>query len=390
MTRTNGLYQWQRRVTRQFPELTTAQAGVLALYSFGMVLAQASGLSGIALALGVMLNRSANTVRQQLRELYQPANVKSGRQRCELDVTLCFAPLLRWIIGGWTDKRLVLALDPTNIGQRFTVLAVSVVYQGCAIPVAWQVRGGTQKGQWNDAWKDLLFQVKQGLSADWNVLVLSDRGLESRELFATIVACGWHPLMRVKAQGTFRPEGWYRYYPMALFAAKLGQRWRGRGVAYQNRAALPCTLLACWTDGHDEPWLLLTDLAPSAANPAWYAFRAWIERGFKVLKSAGWQWQRSRVTDPDRAARQWAALALATLWLVEVGGEAERLQLPALGHTADSYSLFRIGLFVILAALINRRRLPHGQLATKKWTKAKWKSDPLTETTMRTRKKTYP
>src|SRR5262249_50697127 len=37
----------------------------------------------------------------------------------------------------------------------------------------------------------------------------------------------------------------------------------------------------------------------------------------------GWDWQRTRMTDPDRAGRVWAALAVATVWLVEVGGLAE-------------------------------------------------------------------
>lgn len=46
-----------------------------------------------------------------------------------LDVTTCFAPLLRWVLTWWpaTDRRLVLALDATTLGQRFTVLAIAVV-----------------------------------------------------------------------------------------------------------------------------------------------------------------------------------------------------------------------------------------------------------------------
>src|SRR5262249_9171095 len=68
---------------------------------------------------------------------------------------------------------------------------------------------------------------------------------------------------------------------------------------------LECLLLACWEAGHDEPWLLLTDLAACAANPCWYAYRAWIEQGFKVAKSGGWQWQATRMTDPGRVERPW-------------------------------------------------------------------------------------
>ena len=69
--------------------------------------------------------------------------------------------------------------------------------------------------------------------------------------------------------------------------------------------------------------VLLTDLPPEASTACWYGLRAWIEQGFKITKRAGWQWQRTHMTQPDRAARLWLAVAVATLWLLSVGGEAE-------------------------------------------------------------------
>jgi len=58
-----------------------------------------------------------------------------------------FAPLLRWVLRWWSsdEQRLALAMDASNLGQRFTVLAVSVVYRGCAIPVAWAIVSGSKK-----------------------------------------------------------------------------------------------------------------------------------------------------------------------------------------------------------------------------------------------------
>ena len=64
-------------------------------------------------------------------------------------------------------------------------------------------------------------------------------------------------------------------------------------------------------------------MAPSAGEACWYGLRAWIEQGFKITKRGGWQWQRTRMTDPQRAARLWLAVAVATLWLLSVGGMAE-------------------------------------------------------------------
>ena len=151
------------------------------------------------------------------------------------------------------------------------------------------------------------------------------------------------------------------------------------GTAYKTSdARLCCTLLASWSRGHDEAWLLLTDLPPAAADPCWYAFRAWIEQGFKVLKRAGWQWQRTRMTDPARAERLWLAVAVATLWLLAVGGVAEEAVplevVPALPegverprrHGPRLHRVFRRGLSEIVAALL-QGRLPHGQFVPEAW-----------------------
>ena len=86
---------------------------------------------------------------------------------------------------------------------------------------------------------------------------------------------------------------------------------------------LECTLLACWEEGYDEPWFLVTDLDPDQAEGLWYGMRSWIEGGFKLLKSGGWQWQATRMTDPDRVERLWLVLAVATRYVLAVGGEAD-------------------------------------------------------------------
>ena len=51
--------------------------------------------------------------------------------------------------------------------------------------------------------------------------------------------------------------------------------------------------------------------------------RSWIEGGFKLLKSGGWEWQATRITDPDRVERLWLVLAVATRYVLAVGGEAD-------------------------------------------------------------------
>jgi len=47
-----GLEQWTEIVSRQLPELSKSQAIVLALYSFGVVLMQTSGMRSVSVFLG--------------------------------------------------------------------------------------------------------------------------------------------------------------------------------------------------------------------------------------------------------------------------------------------------------------------------------------------------
>ena len=132
-------------------------------------------------------------------------------------------------------------------------------------------------------------------------------------------------------------------------------------------------MLGCWEEGHEDPWLVVTDLSPEAADVCWYGLRAWIEQGFKQVKSGGWQWQHTRRNDPARAERLWLAIALATWWLLTVGGEASDALLDetmgAVPNTEHSrrprwrlVAVFRQGWALIMAALLNHDRIPlaHG------------------------------
>ena len=96
-------------------------------------------------------------------------------------------------------------------------------------------------------------------------------------LFRVIVRLGWHPMMRVRKGGTFRPAGWGVFHPLTKLLPDIGGTFRAEGRAYATEK-LPCTLLARWDDGYSEPWFILTDLPPEAAGAVWHGLRTWIEQ----------------------------------------------------------------------------------------------------------------
>jgi Transposase DDE domain len=378
-----ALRQWSDELADAFPQLSQPQVFGLATWSFGMILARCCALTTVALFLAQCLGHHYHAVRQRLREFYQEAAAKKGNHRRDLDVTTCFASLLRWILRDWNSRELAVAVDASSLGALFVVLCVSVVYRGCAIPVAWAILPANTKGSWKRPWLKLLRRFHGALPKGWSVVVLADRGLYAKWLFRGIRKLGWHPLLRINQGGKFRPKGWHHFVPMTSLVSCPGQRWHGRGTAFSTAAVqLRCTLLGFWGEGHAEAWLLLTDLAPQRSDASWYGLRSWIEQFFKDGKRGGWQWQHTRMTDPKRAERLWLAIAVATLWLVRVGGENEARQggpLPVWKEDADAesdrpparrwrlVSVFARGWIVIVAALFKHSHVPRGRLVPDPW-----------------------
>jgi hypothetical protein len=240
--------EWTTLIRLYLPHLSTPQATVLALWSVGMGLARSCALTAVATFLAVWLRRRKQTVRQQLREFCDEAEAKRGDQRHALCVERCVVPRRAWVLSRWQGTQWALALEATTLGRRFTVVAISVVSRGGAMP---------------------------------------------------------------------------------------------------------------------------------------YGLRAWIEQGFKLTKRAGWPWQRTRMTEPPRAARLWLAVAIATWWRLSVGGAAEEtipegtlldvsaaLTCQRWQHRATRLrvvSIFRRGWVLILVALLNQAALPLGAFFPEPW-----------------------
>jgi hypothetical protein len=184
-------------------------------------------------------------------------------------------------------------------------------------------------------------------------------------LFRAIQAQGWHPLMRINTGGTCVERATGRRWSLAALAAHCaGRVWHNDVVCFQDAARLRCTLLVMWDKAQKEPWLLLTDLAPATVSPTWYGWRMWIEEGFKALKSGGFHWERTRMTDPARAERLWLVLALATLRCAAADSAPEppprRLPPPHFSRAASPpgpsayprLSLIKRGMLALLAAAL--------------------------------------
>lgn len=381
-----GLSEWESVVKEKLPKLSKTQAFMVAAWSFGIVCTQSSGVTTVGIFLAELLGVKEHTIIQRLKEWYKEKAAKKGEKRQEIDVTDHFVWLMKWVLSWWSssEKRLALAMDASSLGQRFVILSISIVYRGCAIPVAWIVLKAGVKGEWRQEWEALFKHISGAIPSDWTVIVLADRGLYARWLFLAIQENGWHPFLRVNhSYGKFCQAGESQFLPLKMVLPKPGESWSGKVTCFKSNP-LSCTLLACWDEKHSDPWLLLTDLEPEQADVFWYSLRFWIECGFKQAKRNGWKWHKTRMDDPARATRLWLAIAVATLWAVSVGSQAEDSLPPSSfdalpeTHFARSFppsalftrhaSCFRRGFLVILARLISHTAsIPTGSFKPEPW-----------------------
>lgn len=371
------------------PHLSKPQAVVLGMWSFAIAMTHSCGLSTVTVFLASILEQPENTVRERLRQWYCDSQTRNGRKRSQIEVEQSFVPLLRWILSWWSssENSLVLAADASSLGQRFTVLVISVVYRGCGIPVAWKILPAQEKGSWKPHWLRLLAHLADGIPQDWWVIVTTDRGLYAPWFYEAIQQLGWHPFMRINSQGYYQCLANPQFIPLSELITEVGQSWSGRVNCFKTNS-LSCTLLGRWDEGYSEPWLILTDLSPNLAQAHWYGMRSWIECLFKDIKRGGLGWHHTKMTHPRRAERLWLAIAVATLFLVSLGQQAKAdlpaSSLPRLSDVADDYevdesltspnsqsshfpppptrllSCFRRGFLVLLASVVKQIPLPQG------------------------------
>jgi hypothetical protein len=362
--------RWFDILATRFPALSRPETRTLALWSFAATITQHIGSTTCAGFLAQLFEQPLGNFRQRLREFYWGAEQKRGSGRSALNVQTCFAPLLRWVLAlrqsrsGSGDSNggsgaLVLALDATLIRDRLAVLSVSVVCRGSAIPVAWAITRAGAQGSWVALCRRLFGSLAGAVPTRQKVLMLTDRGLESRRIFAAITDQGWHPMMRLTRRGTWREAGTARWRALAGLLAGPGRYYLGKGHLFKTDP-FACTLLALWEEDHEEPWLLMTDLSPARCrsqgmSAACYGLRSWIEQGFRCLKGGAYHYQRTRITDPARAERVWLVMAVSLVWTHALGANtsgntgAEPTADPSSEPTESGLiGIFRVGVRRVL------------------------------------------
>lgn len=327
------LYQWHREIRKHFAWLGLWQSFGLALYSYGVVVAQACAPSRVAEKLPGL--GKADTVQRRLERWL--ANERIGWARC------C-PGWAQTVLSQYVGRRLVLLVDETKLGEHLSAMVVGLAYRGCCIPLAfWCYPAGAWPMGQVELIMTLLRWIAPSVPPGVIPLVQADRGIgTSPDLLRAIAALGWYFQVRVQKNTRFQaPDG--QLCPLADLVRQAGHTWCGQGRVFKKAGWLDCRVTVLWGKVYRESWCLVTN-CPWVSG--WeYAVRYWQEASFRDLKSDGWQWQTSRIWTPAHANRLLLVLALAYAWLLSLGTLALDYAVlsPSRARRA-TYSVFRHGL----------------------------------------------
>ena len=300
----------------------------------GMMLEQDVRLPRIALAMV-----GARTMDARVRRL----------RRCldgRLDGALIYRRLLRRAARCWHMPRAFLILDTTSVAGRVYFARVALCHASRALPLAWTAYAGQSATVAFDAYVPLLAATDNILPRHIERVLLADRGFMHLPLVSWCLERDWRIRVRTKGRlGITLPDGTWRR--VSRFQRRFGVT-RYMDTVYAGAAHLgPLGLLLTWPRYGKDRNLHILSLDPPNERTLWeYERREALETAFKDDKSAGFQLERSHITEPQRMDQLLADVALAQLFLKSIG---TRIQLdgdPAeidAHHGSDGLSVLQLG-----------------------------------------------
>lgn len=262
------------------------------------------------------------------------------------------------MLGGFAGGPLVLILDETPNRNDLRCLRLTLAYRKRAVPLFCVCYApGSPPTPMPDLIGGLAEQAAACLPAGAGVTLLADHGLaaDSRRLRRTRLA-RLDPAPGPDPGPDRRRPGIHR----RRVGPKPGASWHGPAEVFKKSGCRAATVAAGWLRDQDGPWLWVSDCDDGPRLFRRYAQRTWTEELFKDEKSSGFHWERSRVRDPEHAARQMIIIALATYMALALGSRVIEAGLRRFLVTGvrRTLSLFQIGLRWLRFCQYHDRPLP--------------------------------
>jgi len=233
---------------------------------------------------------------------------------------LVYRPLVKKMLQEWAGTTIYLALDTSQLWNRFTIVCLSLVYRGRALPVGWVVCASGSATVSLARYQRMLAQVADCLPHNSKVILLADRGFMDLKLMRLMRQLGWHFRIRVKLSAFIHRATKGKRNVRSLMPPPGGARFFSHvWFTEQRYGPLHLALAHVQTKNGYEKWAIISDEAVDVHTFDEYGLRFDIEEGFLDFKSAGFQLESSQLEDSESLSRLLLILAAATLYLVSTG-----------------------------------------------------------------------
>jgi hypothetical protein len=277
---------------------------------------------GLILSHSVHLSQIAQHIPSEAQAAGRIAQVRRWLSNPFINVPAFYRPLITEAVQGWAGKDVFIILDGCSVNHealQFFRLSLSHCFR--AIPLTWLVVKGPGLITVEKCGA-LLKEAAKLLRHVATVTFLADRGFRDKDWAQKCRKLGWNYGIRVANNtGVTLPCG------QVLAINTLGVQ-PGRPRYFQNvrltaEADWTCNLAVTWTKPTPKQPAELCAIAMNVPANAHslndYLKRMHIEQSFRDDKSGSFDLEATKLTDPERLNHLLLAIAVAVLWIYDIG-----------------------------------------------------------------------
>jgi hypothetical protein len=233
-----------------------------------------------------------------------------------------YQPIITDVLKPWAGREVTIMLDGCFIRHKtLQMLRLSLSHCYRALPLSWEVvtsKGGVAL----EVCDEMLDHAASLLTHTRRVTFLADRGFRGRDWAKKCRSLGWDYIIRL-ANNTMITFPGGLVMSAEQLGIKPGERRYLPNVRVTLEADWVCNLAITWTRATAtcpaELCVVMTNLRPSGCVLRHYLKRMHIEESFRDDKSGGFDLHNSHLSDPKRLDTLLLAIAVAILWVYELG-----------------------------------------------------------------------
>lgn len=268
----------------------------------------------------------------------------------DFDIIASFIFRLFFIRG----EKWYLTVDRTNWKwgeSHINILTLAIAFKGIAIPIYWELLEQCGNSDTNERIK-IIQKFIDNFGKECIAGILADREFVGNAWFKWLIEHNISFNIRIK-KNFLTTDSRGRVVRIASLFRNL--KPTEERILYGKRVLMgqEVYLSALWLHGNDL-LVIATDKEPASSIKI-YALRWEIETLFSCLKSRGFHFEDTHVTEPERIKKLLVLLAVAFCWAHKTGEwrHAEVRPIKIKKHGRPAVSVFQYGLDYLVEALIN-------------------------------------